>query len=294
VKIAEKCGIIHAVQNVSNHPTGERSITINKILILIFSLAVLHPAIFGQDTLKNFHPNGTVSEVFILKNKVRDGIGKIYDPKGNLISEIPYISGRVEGVVKNYYSDGSVKETFQIVDGRRTGVYEKYDSLGQILLTQNFYNGAIKKSEPVVTDMDNDDDIHSTKYDLASVKLTKEEVAFLKKYKPLIPTGDPAIYDLYDEPARFLRGEEEFYSRLFYPSRALEDELEGTVVVRALINTEGKVEKTDVIKSLGLGCDESAAITVRYTDFLPAKLNGREINAFTDITVNFKLPSKGN
>jgi len=258
-------------------------------------VAVLSPLLNAQDTLKNFHPNGAVSEIFVLKNKVRDGVGRIFDPSGHLVSEIPYISGRVEGVVKNYYSNGSVMESFQIVDGRRTGIYERYDSLGNLVASLNFYNGAIKKSDPVSPDNQiAGDDNDNKKYNLASIKLTKEEVAFLQKYKPAIPPGDPAIYDTYDEPARFLRGEEEFYSRLFYPSRAMEDGLEGTVIIRALINTEGAVEKTEVVKSLGLGCDESAAITVRYTAFLPAKLKGREVNAFTDITVNFKLPAKGN
>lgn len=187
-----------------------------------------------------------------------------------------------------------VAESYQIVEGRRNGSYESYDTLGAPLATLNFYNGLIMKIEPPkITDL-TPDSVSDKKYDLASVKLTEEEVALLAKYRPVIPPGDPAVYSIHDEPATFLRGEEEFYSRLFYPSRAIEDELEGTVIVRALINTEGRVVSLEVVQKLGMGCDESAAITVQYTDFIPSKIKGRAVNSWVDIPVTFKLPKTAN
>lgn len=246
----------------------------------------------GQDTIKNFHKNGKVSEIYILKNQVRDGITKYFDENGTLISEVPFVSGTVEGVVKHFHPNGMVKESFQIVEGKRTGIFEAYDSLGTVLASLNFYNGAIRKETPSADPNSSDKDPMNDKYNTASVKLTTEEIAFLDSYKAVVPPGDPAVYPMVDEAPIFLRGEEEFYSRLFYPSRALDDGLEGTVIIRALVNSDGRVESTEVVKSLGMGCDESAEITVRYTDFIPAKLKGRSVNAYSEITVNFKLPLK--
>lgn len=225
---------------------------------------------------------------------MRDGIARIYSPEGLLLKEIPYLSGRVEGVVKTYHPNGMVAESYQIVEGRRNGSYESYDTLGAPLTALNFYNGLIMKIEPPNIPDLTPDSAGEQKFDLASVKLTEEEEALLAKYRPVIPPGDPAVYSFYDEPATFLRGEEEFYSRLFYPSRAIEDELEGTVIVRALINTDGRVDSLEVVQKLGMGCDESAAITVQYTDFIPAKIKGRTVKAWVDIPVTFKLPKTSN
>lgn len=248
--------------------------------------------LFGQDTIKNFHKNGKVSEIYILKNQVRDGITKYFDESGALISEVPFVSGRVEGVVKHFHPNGMVKESFQIVEGKRTGIFEAYDSLGTVIASLNFYNGTIRKETPAPDADTPGKDPKNEKYNTAAIKLTVEEIAFLDSYKAVIPPGDPAIYTMVDEAPMFLRGEEEFYSRLFYPSRAIEDELEGTVIIRALVNSEGRVESTEVVKPLGMGCDESAEITVRYTEFIPARLKGRSVNSYTEVTVNFKLPSK--
>jgi TonB family protein len=253
---------------------------------------IISSSLSGQDTIKNFHKNGKVAEIYILKNQVRDGITKYFDESGILISEVPFVSGKVEGVVKHFHANGMVKESFQIVEGKRTGIFESYDSLGTVLVTLNFYNGAIRKETPSSDpDHQSKDPMHE-KYNTAAIKLTTEEMAFLDSYKAVIPPGDPAVYAIVDEAPMFLRGEEEFYSRLFYPSRALDDELEGAVIIRALVNSDGRVESTEVVKSLGMGCDESAEITVRYTDFIPAKLKGRNVNSYTEVTVNFKLPKK--
>jgi len=229
-----------------------------------------------------------------MKNKVRDGLAKLYNPEGVLIKEIPYVSGRAEGVVKTYHPNGMVAESYQITEGRRNGSYESYDSLGVLVTSLNFYNGLIKKIEPHNNPAHRDHEGAENKHELARVKLTGEETALLEKYRPVIPPGDPAVYPFSDEPAKFLRGEEEFYSRLFYPTRAIDDGLEGTVIVRALVNTEGRVDSLNVIQKLGSGCDESAAITVQYTEFIPSKIKGRAVNAWVEIPVFFRLPKTAN
>jgi protein TonB len=277
--------------NVKHQISEGVAITTKPFSLIILILIVLSSTLFSQDTIKNFHKNGKVSEIYILKNNVRDGITKYFDEGGILTSEIPFVSGKVEGVVKHFHPNGMLKESFQIVEGKRTGIFESYDTLGSVLTTLNFYNGVIRKETPS-NDHGNPNGIDplNEKYNTAAIKLTSEEVAFLDSYKAVVAPGDPAIYPIVDEAPVLLRGEEEFYSRLFYPSRALEDELEGTVIIRALVNSEGKVEATEVIKPLGMGCDESAEITVRYSEFIPAKLKGRAVNSYTEITVNFKLP----
>ncbi|MCC6638903.1 MAG: TonB family protein [Ignavibacteriaceae bacterium] len=291
-KIAGKHTIIPVPKSVKQPPQGEAAIT-TKLLTFVFLLFMtLSSLLFGQDTIKNFHKNGKVSEIYILKNQVRDGVTKYFDESGTLVSEVPFVSGKVEGVVKHFHPNGMVKESFQIVEGKRTGIFESYDSLGSVIASLNFYNGAIRKETPSSNPDNQGKDPMNEKYNTAAIKLTVEELAFLDSYKAVIPSGDPAVYPIVDEAPMFLRGEEEFYSRLFYPSRALDDELEGTVIIRALVNSDGRIESTEVVKSLGMGCDESAEITVRYTDFIPAKLKGRSVNSYTEVTVNFKLPVK--
>ena len=56
-----------------------------------------------------------------------------------------------------------------------------------------------------------------------------------------------------------------------YPDEARSSEIEGTVVVEAIIDCSGKVKSARVLQGLGHGLDEAAMTAIRKTEFEPAE-----------------------
>ena len=75
-----------------------------------------------------------------------------------------------------------------------------------------------------------------------------------------------------------------------YPPEALRDRIEGTVVLRVTIDTQGAVEEAEVIEPAGHGFDESARATALRTRYRPARRGDTPVRARILTRVEFGLP----
>jgi len=73
-----------------------------------------------------------------------------------------------------------------------------------------------------------------------------------------------------------------------YTDGAREARIEGTVVVRAVLDTEGCVVNSDILQSLDPELDQRVLDTLRYWAFRPASFEGRPVKVSYSLTVNFK------
>ena len=74
-----------------------------------------------------------------------------------------------------------------------------------------------------------------------------------------------------------------------YPSAARSSGTEGTVILRTIVEKDGRVSDIEVVKDLPFGLGDAAADAVRRWRFAPATLNGQPISVYYTVTVNFKL-----
>ncbi len=74
-----------------------------------------------------------------------------------------------------------------------------------------------------------------------------------------------------------------------YTDKAREKKIEGELVVRALLQRDGKIKNIKVEKGLGYGLDDRAVTAVKRLGFLPAEQNGREVDAITQIVFDFRV-----
>lgn len=75
-----------------------------------------------------------------------------------------------------------------------------------------------------------------------------------------------------------------------YPARAIELDLTGTVVIRALLNPEGDPREVRVHRSSGQNILDSAAVSaVRRWAFEPASRDGQRVEAWVEVPVHFRL-----
>lgn len=99
---------------------------------------------------------------------------------------------------------------------------------------------------------------------------------------------------LVDEPAAFPGGNAalvKFIStNVVYPSIAQEQGLQGVVIVRFCVGTDGSVSKAKIRKSLSRECDNAALDVVRKLPrFTPAKQNGKPVCVWYVLPVRFTI-----
>ncbi|MFW5966269.1 MAG: TonB-dependent receptor domain-containing protein [Persicimonas sp.] len=77
-----------------------------------------------------------------------------------------------------------------------------------------------------------------------------------------------------------------------YTEEAVEEGVEGEVVLRLLINADGEVEEAEVREGLGHGLDEAAVEAAEQFVFEPAEIDGRPAPVTLDFAVEFTLPER--
>ncbi len=78
-------------------------------------------------------------------------------------------------------------------------------------------------------------------------------------------------------------------SRIVYPEIAKRAGVQGRVFVKAYVDENGKVNKVELIRGIGAGCDEAAMAAVQDTKFKPGKQRGKPVKVQVTVPVLFKL-----
>ncbi len=126
-------------------------------------------------------------------------------------------------------------------------------------------------------------------------------------FKPVQPDGKSAADDravpYFDcdqrpqffgssDPRHFLR--EWVYQYLKYPQAAVRDGVQGTVMVRFVIEQDGKVTGVEVVKGVDEELDAEALKVVSASPkWKPGKVDGKKVRATVTIPVEFRLEKKG-
>ena len=76
-----------------------------------------------------------------------------------------------------------------------------------------------------------------------------------------------------------------------YPGLAVSARIEGTVILEAIVDEEGRVESLKVLRSLGV-LDRAALEAVRQWRYSPVLLNGRPEKFILTVVVTFKFEDK--
>ncbi|HEX9733349.1 MAG TPA: TonB family protein [Thermoanaerobaculia bacterium] len=74
-----------------------------------------------------------------------------------------------------------------------------------------------------------------------------------------------------------------------YTEIARKARVQGVVIVQAIIDKEGNVTNVKVLKGLSMGLDDEAVKAIKKWKFEPATLNGKPVDVYYNLTVNFRL-----
>lgn len=101
--------------------------------------------------------------------------------------------------------------------------------------------------------------------------------------------GDEEYIDLPDELAQPIGGLKKIYEQIQYPDKARKMGVQGKVYALVFINEEGKVDRVEIIKGIGFGCDEVVVDAIKNSRFRPGFLYGKPIKSKLSMKFEFKL-----
>jgi periplasmic protein TonB len=98
----------------------------------------------------------------------------------------------------------------------------------------------------------------------------------LQQY-PEFPGGEDALFNYLS-------------AHIKYPSKAIENEREGKVVIGFVVNKDGEIDEMSVLKSLGYGCDEEAMRVIKdMPKWKAGKNNGKPVKVYYTLPIHFEL-----
>jgi protein TonB len=101
-------------------------------------------------------------------------------------------------------------------------------------------------------------------------------------------SDDQIVFVPHDEEPVPIGGFEAIQRRLVYPDFARKAGVEGKVLVYALIDVDGTVVNTKVMKSV-VGCDDAAVNAIKAVKWKPAMQRDRPVKVWVMVPVEFKL-----
>jgi len=242
---------------------------------IFFILLFLSSGAFAQNGLiKSYYGPKKIRAKISYANGILDGTSTEYYENGNLKSEKTYDKGKLNGWVKEYYENGLEKEEYQVKDGARDGITRIFWDNGALKEIRTYQMGKLIKRVTI-------------DYDPFFVPTADDYKGIVRK-KQTSKKEEVSICDVEICPEP-IGGQKAIQERVVYPAEAKLYELEGTVSVLATIDENGFVKAAQIIKGLGLGCDEAAINAVKKTSFLPGQKDGKPVTSHLTIKVEFKL-----
>jgi len=245
------------------------------IIILFVSVRIFYSQ---NGIIRSYYPDGNLYYEISYVNDVLDGTSYWYYPNGNLKLMKEFSKGKLNGFVREFYESGLIKEEFYVKDGIKDGTHRIY-----------YENGALKE----INIYEEGKLLTSNKFDYDPYYIAPPELylAGNRQQELLKKKKQELICDVDICPIP-IGGIKTIQDNLIYPEHALMYGLEGEVILIASIDEKGDVINTEVIKGLGLGCNEAAEEAVKKTKFIPGQKDGKVVPSRVTLKVEFKIFDK--
>lgn len=92
-----------------------------------------------------------------------------------------------------------------------------------------------------------------------------------------------------EEMPKLVGGIGSLQEKITYPENAKKANIEGLVIIQFIVNEKGEVEKPQVIRGIGGGCDEEAIRVIKTAKFMPGKQRGVPVRVQYSVPIFFKL-----
>jgi len=143
----------------------------------------------------------------------------------------------------------------------------------------------IKPNDEIIDELESNIDIDYQEFaPLPEIKITE----------PPIIEKPEEIKDFVEKQASFKGGMEAWYAylkkNLLYPNQARRMGIEGSVIVRFVVNTDGSVQDVEILRGIGGGCDEVAKKVIENSPLWNPGINrDRPVRSRMTMPIRFRL-----
>lgn len=156
----------------------------------------------------------------------------------------------------------------------------------------------IKKDEEVKDDNEikSQEELNNSKLavSIADVKGNDEKGGELIEDVKVAVTQEEKPFDVVEQMPTFPGGDSELLTFLSknvkYPVSALENGIQGRVIVRFVVNKNGEVDRAEILRSLDSACDREALRVVKsMPKWIPGRQNGENVSVWFTLPINFRI-----
>lgn len=142
----------------------------------------------------------------------------------------------------------------------------------------SFGESVMQRGEPSGTEISQPEQLELTEE--SPVKSKNDEVYFTAEKVAEFPGGQVALF-------KWLAG------TIRYPEEAEKNNLEGYVVVRFVVGSDGKISDPTIVKGVAPSLDNEAIRAVsEMPDWIPGESDGKKVATFYNLPIRFKLPKE--
>ena len=111
---------------------------------------------------------------------------------------------------------------------------------------------------------------------------------------PVVDPDEGKVFTIVEEMPSFPGGEDKMlqyiHDHVKYPPIARENNIQGRVYVSFVVDKDGKIKDSKILRGIGGGCDEEALRVVKsMPDWKAGRQNGRSVQVQFNLPVNFTL-----
>jgi len=200
---------------------------------------------------------------------LKTGIWKSYSQyTGDLSTEVNYINDKKNGVEKDYSKEGFLSSNYTYQMGIKEGAFTTFDSLGIL------QNEGVFKSDTIFSQIK---------------KQVKKKFTGVEQM-PKFP-GCESISSEGESKACAQRKMLAFiYSDIRYPADARERGIEGTAIIRYVIDRDGSIIKVETVRGISQTIEaECLRLVNSMPDWNPGYQDGKPVKVQYNLPIKFKL-----
>lgn len=148
---------------------------------------------------------------------------------------------------------------------------------------------------PEIIEKPNEVEVDDMNIEIDIFTIESEEIPeiVLPETPPRVDIADK-IVDFTEVQASFIGGMEAWYQYLMknlsYPNQAKRLGIEGTVLVRFVVNKDGSIQDVEIVRGIGGGCDQQAVDVIENSpEWNPGRMGGLPVRSRMVIPIKFKL-----
>lgn len=198
-----------------------------------------------------------------------------------------------------YITDHDVLENYQSMEAYQLLLVHHSSSIKSNVLTHNFSYSLLKRRLHMMKKSK-----HPVRFALGMLFIATTMVVIFfacssPDKKQVDPTGEvskdtEATFEVVEVMPEYPGGMEALIeylgSNINYPDQAKQEGIEGKVFVNFIVEKDGSVGETKVIRGIGGGCDEEAIRVVsQMPDWIPGTQLGEAVRVSYNLPINFKL-----